>query len=249
MTSSGTSTDVQQAMDTYWHRRAPHYHDHQRRTQTAAIRDFWTRLWQDALPAAPIEVLDVGTGTGEVAAVLARLGHRVTAIDTAAGMLELARQRPLDSTGGGSVVWQHGDAVRPPFPPASFDAVTSRYVLWTLRDPVAALERWRALLRPGGRLVAVDSTWFPEGIHPTGPAGDASRLPEFQRHYTRAVTARLPLAEADSITPAVRAVEAAGFEDVTLEPLEPLERLQTQAAIPSDHDIRLQYLITATAPR
>ena len=39
---------------------------------------------------------------------------------------------------------------------ATYDVVLSRHVLWALPDPVEALRRWSALLRPEGRLVLVE---------------------------------------------------------------------------------------------
>ena len=48
------------------------------------------------------------------------------------------------------------------------DAVTARYVLWTMREPDAALRAWRELLRPGGTLVIVDGLWFPDGLPDAG---------------------------------------------------------------------------------
>jgi len=238
-----TDTDVQHAMDGYWDGRAPAYDDHQQRTQTPPIRAFWRDLWRDALPAAPVDVLDAGTGSGEVAVLLAELGHRVTGIDTADGMLTIARDRAVAATF--APVWQQGDAVAPPFGPATFDVVSSRYVLWTLRDPLTALRNWHGVLRPGGRLVAVDGNWFPQGIH-RSDGGPADKLPDFQRAYDRDVAASLPLAEQDSMAVAAATIEAAGFVDVTVTPLPELERLQRAADVDSDHEITQQFLVTAT---
>jgi SAM-dependent methyltransferase len=79
----------------------------------------------------------------------------------------------LSSVGGG-----HG-------PPASFDVVTSRHFLWTLREPAKAMASWRNLLRPGGRLVAVDGFWFTgsgesEAPPRAGPGG--RRAAHLHRH-------------------------------------------------------------------
>ncbi len=44
----------------------------------------------------------------------------------------------------------------PPLQPASVDVVSNRNVIWTLLDPRKAFRNWFALLRPGGRILAVD---------------------------------------------------------------------------------------------
>ncbi|GGI06210.1 class I SAM-dependent methyltransferase [Egicoccus halophilus] len=245
MTVPASTTGVQDRITAYWDHRADAYDAHQERVQTPPVRDAWRRIWGEVLPDAPADVLDLGTGTGEVAVLLAGLGHRVTATDLAADMLDIARRRSAGLAHPPQL--QVGDAVAPDLPPASFDVVTCRYVLWTLREPVAALTRWRALLRPGGRLVVVDSTWFPTGIHAEGdrrPDGP----PEFADFYDPTVAAALPLAEAGSIEPSVRAVRDAGFVDVEVTPLHELERLQRAAAVDSDHTVRLQYRITGRCP-
>ncbi|MGH8932096.1 MAG: class I SAM-dependent methyltransferase [Egibacteraceae bacterium] len=56
-------------------------------------KDAWADVCSGALPTPPADVLDVGTGTGQVALLLADLGHRVTGIDLAEGMLALARAK------------------------------------------------------------------------------------------------------------------------------------------------------------
>src|SRR4030095_3263873 len=92
--------------------------------------------WIDAiaglLPLPPADVLDVGTGTGYVAMIAADLGHRVTGIDLSEPMLTLARTEPARRAL--TIHFASGDAVTPDFQPATFDAVISRHLFWTLRD-------------------------------------------------------------------------------------------------------------------
>lgn len=122
-------------------------------------------------------MLDIGTGSGNVALLLADAGFEVTGIDLAEGMLDRARAKatahPRPPT------FRHGDAVAPPFPAGSFDAIVSRYLLWTLRDASAAIARWHELLRPGGTLLAIDAGWFP-------PGEGLPLATERQRHFAAA---------------------------------------------------------------
>ncbi|HEY5833792.1 methyltransferase domain-containing protein [Streptomyces sp.] len=119
------------------------------------VREAWAVRLRSWLPAEPSDVLDLGCGTGSLALLAARDGHRVTAVDRSARMVELAREK-LVGTGARVVV---GDAARPPAAAGAFDAVLVRHVLWTLPDPGAALLRWARLLRPGGRLVLIEGRW------------------------------------------------------------------------------------------
>ena len=64
----------------------------------------------------------------------------------------------------------------------SVDVVTARHLLWTLPDPHAALARWVAAVRPGGRLVLVEGRWTvpsdPDGAPDSAPyAQGADEMP------------------------------------------------------------------------
>ena len=118
----------------------------------------WERLIAELLPPSPADVLDVATGTGFLALIAAAQGHRVTGADLAEPMLAVARRAAQARSL--KVTFVQADAVAPGLSGQSFDAVTSRHLFWTLRDPKAALAAWRELLRPGGRMVIIDGFWF-----------------------------------------------------------------------------------------
>ena len=96
-------------------------------------------------------VLDVGCGPGDVSFVAARLvgpTGTVLGVDAAAEVVELARTRAAEQ-GLSWVSFEHatmGDiALDEPV-----DAVVGRLILMHLPDPVSALRRLAALVRPGG---------------------------------------------------------------------------------------------------
>ncbi|MDG4785039.1 methyltransferase domain-containing protein [Micromonospora sp. WMMD1102] len=226
---------AQDRINAYWTGRAPSYDEYQQRPDRFADdQQVWSAIWERALPPAPLDVLDVGTGTGQAAIVLAGLGHRVTGIDLADGMLERARQHAAAIANG--PVIRHGDAVHPDFPAASFDAVTSRYLMWTLREPQVAVANWVRLLRPGGTVAVVDSTWFPNGLD------NASE--DFAGHYDAQVQAVLPLATAKSIDQTVAVMEEAGLRDVTVTPLTSIYELDRRFGVAPNHEHQMQFLIT-----
>jgi ubiquinone/menaquinone biosynthesis C-methylase UbiE len=161
--ASDTNQEAQRSITGFWSAIAQDYEAHEGNVPPprSAEHDAWVAAIRDALPEPPSDVLDVGTGTGFVARTAATLGHRVTGIDLSEQMLGIAREHA--ERDGVVVRFAIGDAVAPQFSPASFDAVTSRHLLWTLREPVRAFANWRALLRPGGRAVAFDGFWFSAG--------------------------------------------------------------------------------------
>ena len=121
------------------------------------VRGAWRRLLLEELPAAPARVADLGCGTGTLSVLLAEEGYSVDGVDLSPAMVERAVEKAAGRPG---VTFAVADAADPPLPPAAYDAVLCRHVLWALPDPVAGLRRWTTLLRSGGRLVLVEGRWW-----------------------------------------------------------------------------------------
>jgi arsenite methyltransferase len=73
-------------------------------------------------------------------------------------MLSVARDRP-PPPGAPAPQYAEGDALAMPFPDASFDAAASTQVYEYVEDMAAALAEARRVLRPGGRLLVLDTDW------------------------------------------------------------------------------------------
>lgn len=127
----------------------------------AQVRGAWDRLLREHLPEAPVDVLDLGCGTGSLTVLLAEAGHRVHGVDLAPAMVAAARAKVAAS--GSTATVEVGDASDPPGLAGAYDVVLTRHVLWALPDPSAALSRWVLLLRPGGRLLLVEGRWWTGG--------------------------------------------------------------------------------------
>jgi SAM-dependent methyltransferase len=119
----------------------------------------WLDALRPLLPPPAADILDVGTGTGFLALLVAELGHRVTGIDLSEGMLAdgrgIAAERARAGAAAYPPIFKIGDAMNPLLEPASVDVVSNRNVIWTLLDPQEAFGKWFRLLRPGGRVLAV----------------------------------------------------------------------------------------------
>jgi ubiquinone/menaquinone biosynthesis methyltransferase len=96
-------------------------------------------------------VLDVATGTGLVARGLReRYGCEVIGLDRSADMLGAASAR------NGRISFVRARAESLPFPDESFDHVTFTYLLRYVDDPAATMRELARVLRPGGRIAALD---------------------------------------------------------------------------------------------
>jgi SAM-dependent methyltransferase len=102
-----------------------------------------------------LRVADVGTGTGILAAELARLGLRVVAIDHSPRMLEAAAAK-LEAEGVTGVELRPGEASHLPLADGSIDAAFAHMVLHYLPSPADAIREMARALRPGGSVVIVD---------------------------------------------------------------------------------------------
>ena len=112
---------------------------------------------------APAAALDVCTGTGETAALLQRLGRGktvVTGVDFNAAMLREAERRAA-----GGIAFRQADATALPFTDGAFDVIAISFALRNLHVTTdrftACLRECLRVLRPGGRLVTVETTQPP----------------------------------------------------------------------------------------
>jgi 2-polyprenyl-3-methyl-5-hydroxy-6-metoxy-1,4-benzoquinol methylase len=116
------------------------------KTISGAAEEFIARI----AIAPGSQVLDVATGTGNLAMPLARAGAAVTGVDIAPNLLEQGRERATAE--GLSIHFDEGDAERLPYADGSFDAVVTMFgAMFAPRPELVASELAR-VLKPGGLL-------------------------------------------------------------------------------------------------
>ena len=150
--------EIGQRVKDYWTQRSHDFGTVRKNELENEMGQRWLREIERFLPeGGSLDILDVGTGTGFFAVLLAQQGHRVEGIDLTPAMLEeartLAKQRNLDIT------FREMDAQNLAYPDGTFDVVISRNLTWTLPDPQRAYASWFRVLKPGGVLLNFDADY------------------------------------------------------------------------------------------
>jgi demethylmenaquinone methyltransferase/2-methoxy-6-polyprenyl-1,4-benzoquinol methylase len=132
--------------------------------------DVWWRhrLVQAVQRAKPQQILDLATGSGDVAFALSRGASsavKIVGMDFCQPMLDEAVKKQAARPGfAANVLFQQGDGLALPLPNESFDAVTISFGLRNMADRRKSLSEMRRILRPGGRLFVLEfsqpSPWF-----------------------------------------------------------------------------------------
>ena len=228
---SGQTDVVKQQVAAHWDRRAPSFdEDFGHSIRTPAERAAWDRILDLVLAGrGRLDALDAGCGTGFLTFELATRGHRVTGVDFAPAMIAEARRKAAER--GVSVRLEEADAEQLPFAPGSFDLAISRHVLWTLPHPEAAIDEWVRVLRPGGRLVVVDSQLDPSAALPSQENARTSQ------EYA-AVGDQLPFLGGRSREEIETLLKAHGLVNVGSDPLLDLVAAQAQRMVEEGQEQR-----------
>src|ERR671917_2979836 len=123
---------------------------------TAGLHHRWRSRAADLAAVGPGDrVLDVATGTGDLAIELQRRvgpGGEVVGCDFSEGMLELALAKAPD------VRFEHGNALELPYEDGSFAAATVGFGARNFSDLARGLAEMTRVVRPGGRVVVLEIT-------------------------------------------------------------------------------------------
>lgn len=159
--STGTSISAQsgihkESMD-YWNDRSRGY-NLATRLSLNDEGDGIRRFLRESIPTGHrLKVIDLGTGAGYAAIILAQMGHEVLAVDDSDMMLERARSNArrfrvdIDFIKADIEDLALGQ---------QFDVVVSKDTVWSLMHPASAYYNWAHMLRPGGHMVIMDGNYY-----------------------------------------------------------------------------------------
>ncbi len=170
----------------YWSKRAPSYSGVNQDELQTRQHDVWSRVLVERIDACchhkrrqDIHVLDIGTGPGFFAILLAEKGYAVTAVDYTESMLEEAKQNA--GKWQKSIAFQRMNAEKLSFVADSFDVIVTRNVTWNLPHPQTAYQEWQRVLKPGGLLLNFDANWYRYLYDETARQGYIADRKEIQR--------------------------------------------------------------------
>lgn len=155
---SSDSRSKSEQIKTMFDNIAPAY-DFMNRAMTFGIDRCWRRKAVDMLAkTSPREILDVATGTGDLAMLLARRikESKVTGLDLSEGMIAVGRKKVGEAGLEERISLQCGDCLNMPFEENSFDAVTVAYGVRNFENLLQGYREMLRVLRPGGTINVIE---------------------------------------------------------------------------------------------
>jgi demethylmenaquinone methyltransferase/2-methoxy-6-polyprenyl-1,4-benzoquinol methylase len=141
------------------------YYDRMNHLLSARRDVAWRRFAIRRLPQHASRVLDIATGTGDVALDMVRLRPRleVVGVDFVRKMLDRAVEKTRLQGAQERIRYLTADAMVLPFPDDQFDAATIAFGLRNIPDRPAAIREMARVVKPGGKVITVEMT-FPRNL-------------------------------------------------------------------------------------
>ncbi|MDE6277919.1 MAG: bifunctional demethylmenaquinone methyltransferase/2-methoxy-6-polyprenyl-1,4-benzoquinol methylase UbiE [Muribaculaceae bacterium] len=160
ITPYGDSRDKGRQVEEMFDSIAPAY-DFMNRAMTLGIDKLWRRTavgFLSSLRPEPRSIVDVATGTGDLAIALARAlpEARITGVDLSEGMLAVGRRKAAEAGLEGRIDFARGDGLALPVAEGTADAVAIAYGIRNFADIPGGYRQMFKVLRPGGALVVLE---------------------------------------------------------------------------------------------
>lgn len=149
----------------YWTQRSKTYSEENQ----AELNDRHKAVWSSVITGQiarhfpdrekeSLHILEVGTGPGFFAIILAEAGYHVTAIDLTPSMLLEAKKNAGHLAE--SIDFREMNAEELSFPDGCFDVIVTRNLTWNLPHAEKAYSQWCRVLNQGGLLLNFDANWY-----------------------------------------------------------------------------------------
>lgn len=226
ITPYGSEAPKEQQVEEMFNSIAPAY-DLMNRAMTFGIDRLWRAKAVGMLrKAAPREILDVATGTGDLALQLARKlpNAHITGVDLSAGMIAVGRRKVSKAGLDDRISFREADCLALPFPDASFDCITVAYGVRNFANLLAGYREMHRVLRPGGTVCVIElSTPVNPLVKPLYRIYTRAIIPALGRLVSKDTRAYSYLPESIAAVAQRQAMcdlmTRAGFSDATFRPL------------------------------
>ena len=204
----------------YWKGRSADFGALRKKELTSDLAPRWLREIIPHIKDSHQRILDLGTGTGFFAFLLAQKGYSVTGVDLTEDMITVAKEQALElkDSLAGEVDFRCMDAMQLDFSNGSFDVILARNLTWTLPDVESAYKEWYRVLAPKGVLINIDGDY---GVELKAPIVAAHHIHEGVAKETMqeciAITEELSISRMDRPHWDVHMIRKAGFSRVYLD--------------------------------
>ena len=159
LVANNNDDNLLQDLIIYWTNRAKGYSQTNQDELATDKRKIWQKLISNHAPNKnKLRVLDIGTGPGFLAIILALAGHEVTGVDVTQAMIDQAKDNA--SQYRVKVNFVLSDVHCLPFDDNHFDLIVLRNVTWNLSNPTVAYQEWFRVLNSQGKLLNFDANWY-----------------------------------------------------------------------------------------
>lgn len=212
---------------------APAY-DFMNTAMTFGLHRVWLRKalkkLHDAKPAflftAEPKIIDLATGTGDVALKLAALYPRaeILGVDLSEGMLKIARDKCGKAKEGAKIKFEQGDCLNLPYADNTFDILTIAYGVRNFENIMKGFREFHRVLKPGGTFMILELS-RPENkaVRPLYDAYAKGIIPAIGKMVSKDKNAYRYLPESIAAMPPRRRIaemlREAGFREVKAKPL------------------------------
>ncbi|SCI00908.1 MULTISPECIES: class I SAM-dependent methyltransferase [unclassified Romboutsia] len=152
--------DLSERIKEYWNGRSDEFCNLRMSELNSPKRNLWLKEIKNNfnyIDNVKLKILDIGTGTGFFAVILASLGHDVVGIDLCENMISNAGKTAKSL--GYNIDFKVMDAQKLDFENETFDIIISRNLTWTLPDVKKAYKEWHRVLKKNGRLINFDADY------------------------------------------------------------------------------------------